>query len=43
MLHETSFQIINLYSIRGQNQDSELRWHKLRKGWCESDMDSEEL
>ena len=27
MLHETSFQIINMYSIGGQNRASELLWH----------------
>jgi len=27
MLHETSFQIINMYSIGGQNWASELLWH----------------
>ena len=27
MLHETSFQIINMYSIGSQNQASELLWH----------------
>jgi len=27
MLHETSFQIINMYSIGGQNRASELGWH----------------
>jgi hypothetical protein len=32
----TSFQIINIYFISGQNCDSS-------KGWYESDMDSEEL
>jgi hypothetical protein len=36
MVHETSFQIINIYVIIGQNCDSS-------KGWYESDMDSEEL
>jgi hypothetical protein len=35
MVHETSFQIINIYFISGQNCDSS-------KGWYESDMDSEE-
>ena len=38
MLHETSFQNINMYSIGGQNRASELL-----DGWCESDVDSEEL
>ena len=37
------FQIINIYSISTQNQTSELLWHYLLKGWCESDVDSEEL
>jgi len=32
MLYETSFQIINMYCIGGQN-----------RAWCESDVDSEEL
>jgi len=27
MLHETSFQIINMYSIGFQNRASELLWH----------------
>ena len=27
MLHETSFQIIIMYSIDGKNQASELLWH----------------
>jgi hypothetical protein len=27
MLHETSFQIINMYSIGGQNLASDLLWH----------------
>ena len=27
MLHETSFQMINLYSIGGQKRASELMWH----------------
>jgi hypothetical protein len=27
MLHETSFQIINTYSIVDQNRASELLWH----------------
>jgi hypothetical protein len=27
MLLETSFQIINMYSIGGQNRASELLWH----------------
>ena len=40
---KTSFQIINIYSISTQNQTSELLWHYLLKGWCESDVDSEEL
>jgi len=43
MLHESSFQIINMYSIGGQNLASELLWHQLLEGWCESDVDSEEL
>jgi hypothetical protein len=43
MLHETSFQIINMYYIGGQNQASELLWHQLLERWCESDADSEEL
>jgi hypothetical protein len=29
MLHETSFQIINIYSIGGQNRASALLWHQL--------------
>ena len=40
---ETSSQIINIYSISGQNRASELLWHKLFNGCCESDVDSEEL
>jgi hypothetical protein len=36
MLHETSFQIINMYSISDQNRTLELL-----AGWCESDVDSE--
>jgi len=43
MLHETSFQIINMYSIGGQNRASELFWLWLFEGWCETDVDSEEL
>ena len=43
MIQDTSFQIINIYSIGTQNQDLELLWHYLLKGWCESDVDSEEL
>ena len=43
MLHETSFQIINIYSTRGQKRASELLWLLLLMGWCESNMDSEEL
>ena len=43
MLHVTSFQIINMSSIGGQNRSSVLLWHKVFKGWCESDVDSEEL
>ena len=39
MLHETFFQIINMYSIGGQNRALELLWH----WWCESDVDSEEF
>jgi hypothetical protein len=27
MLHENAFQIINIYSISGQNHSSELLWH----------------
>jgi hypothetical protein len=27
MPHKTSFQIINMYSIGGQNRASELLWH----------------
>jgi hypothetical protein len=38
MLQKTSFQIINIYSISTQNQTSELLWHYLLKGWCESDV-----
>jgi hypothetical protein len=41
MLHEMSFQIISI--IGGQNRASELLWHLLLEGWCESDVDSEEL
>jgi hypothetical protein len=26
MLHENSFQIVNMYSIGGQNRASELLW-----------------
>ena len=36
-------QIINMYSIGGQNRASELLWHQLLEGWCESDVGSEEL
>jgi hypothetical protein len=43
MLHETSFHIINMYLIGGQNRASELLWHYLLEGWCASDVDSEEL
>jgi hypothetical protein len=43
MLHDTSFQIINMHSIDGQNRTSELLWHLLLERWCESDVDSEEL
>ena len=43
MLHETFFQIINICSNGGQNRASELLWHQLLEGWCESDVDSEEL
>ena len=43
MLQETSFQIINIYSISSQNQASELLWHYLLKGRCKLDVDSEEL
>ena len=43
MLQETSFQIINIYAISSQNWASKLLWHQLLKGWCESDMDYEEL
>jgi hypothetical protein len=43
MLHETSFQIINMYSIGSQNWASELLWHLLLERVCESDVDSEEL
>jgi hypothetical protein len=42
MLYETSFQIINIYSISSQNRASELVLYWLLKG-CESDVDSEEL
>ena len=38
MLHDTSFQIINMYYIGGQNRVSELLWHLLPEGWCESDV-----
>jgi hypothetical protein len=27
MPHKTSFQIINMYSIGGQNRGSEVLWH----------------
>jgi hypothetical protein len=27
MFHEISFKIINMYSIGGQNRDSEILWH----------------
>jgi hypothetical protein len=43
MLNETSFQIINMYSIGGQTRASGLLWDYLLEGWCESDVDSEEL
>ena len=43
MLHEISFQKFNMYSIGGQNLASELLWHYLLEGWCESDVDYEEL
>ena len=33
----------NHYSIDGQNWASELLWHWLLEGWCELDVDSEEL
>jgi hypothetical protein len=39
----TLFQIINIYSISDQNGPSELQWHYLFKGWCESDVDYEKL
>jgi hypothetical protein len=29
--------------VNFQNKDSELLWHQLLEGWCESDVDSEEL
>ena len=32
----------NIYSFSGQNWASELIWHELFKGWCESDVDSQE-
>jgi hypothetical protein len=32
MLHEISFQIINMYSIGCQNRASELLWHYSRGG-----------
>jgi hypothetical protein len=37
------FQIINMYSIGSQNRASDLLSHKVLEGWCESDVDSEEL
>jgi hypothetical protein len=43
MLHETTFQIIKIYAINGPIRASELLWHKLLKGWCDSDVDSEKL
>jgi hypothetical protein len=43
MLHQTPFQIINLYSISIQNRASELLWQRLLKGWCESDVNSAEF
>jgi len=33
MLHETSFQIINMYSIGSQNRASELLWHTREVLW----------
>jgi hypothetical protein len=43
MLHETSIQITNIYSISGQNRISELLWHWLLEEWCTSYVDSEEF
>ena len=37
MLHDTSFQIINMYAIGGQSLASELLWLLLPEWWCESD------
>ena len=41
MLHDTSFQIINIYSIRAQNRASELVLYNLFKELCETDVNSE--
>jgi len=41
MIQEISFQLINIYSISGQNRIWELLWHQLLQGWCASDVDSE--
>ena len=41
MIHETSFQIINIYSIRAQYRASELLLYNLFKELCETDVDSE--
>ena len=41
MLHETSFQIINMYYMGGQNRASELLWHRLLEGVWELDVDIE--
>jgi hypothetical protein len=35
-------QIIDIYSISGQNRASALLWQKKLTEWCESDVDSEE-
>ena len=43
MLHETSFQVIDVFSVGGQGRSSELMWHWLFLGWCGSDVYSKEL